>query len=49
MIAMPCIPPGARCAPRGGVLVSTAMPRHRIDFGWYASEMVSPAVRLSPT
>ena len=46
---LPCIPPGARCAPRGGVLVSTLIERHRIVWGWYASEMWSPADRPSPT
>ena len=37
--ALPCMPPGARCAPRGGVLVSTDTLRHRIAIGWYESEM----------
>jgi hypothetical protein len=27
-------PPGARCAPRGGVLVSTVSMRQRIATGW---------------
>ena len=35
MIAMPCIPPGALCALRGGVLVSTVTPRQRMAGGWY--------------
>ncbi len=26
--------PGPRCGPRGGVLVSTEMPRQRIAIGW---------------
>ncbi len=33
MSAMPCMPPGALCDPRGGVLVSTATPRQRIAGG----------------
>ena len=37
--ALPCMPPGARCAPRGGVLVSTVSVRQRIAIGWYDSEM----------
>ena len=30
------MPPGARCDVRGGVLVSTVMPRHRIGLGLVA-------------
>jgi hypothetical protein len=33
------MPPGARCAPRGGVLVSTVNIRQRIAIGWYDSEI----------
>ena len=36
---LPCMPPGARCAPRDGVLVSTVSVRHRMASGWYDSEM----------
>jgi hypothetical protein len=31
--ALPWKPPGARCAPRGGVLVNTDRLRHRIVIG----------------
>src|SRR5215469_3443911 len=33
MITMPCIPPGELWAPRGGVLVKTVVPRHRMERG----------------
>ena len=34
MMPWPCIPPGARCDVRGGVLVRTVMPRQRMAIGW---------------
>jgi hypothetical protein len=33
MMAMPCMPPGALCALRGGVLVITEMARWRMAIG----------------
>jgi hypothetical protein len=32
-IELPCIPPGPRCAQRGGVLVATERPRNRSAIG----------------
>ena len=42
MSAMPWNPPGWLCETRGGVLVSTEMPRQRMAGGWYISETMRP-------
>src|SRR5258708_15818962 len=38
IMMMPCMPPGALCGPRGGVLVSMVTPRQRIARGSYHRE-----------
>ena len=48
MMAMPCMPPGALCALRGGVLVITEIARRRMACGWYSSETILAADAPSP-
>ena len=45
MIAFACIGPGERCCERGGVLVITARPRHRIAIGCQMSDAALAADR----
>ena len=45
MIAFACIGPGDRCCDRGGVLVTTATPRHRIATGCQMSDAAFAAER----